>query len=331
MFDIIMDTKILSTGEQDIEEAAGIIMKGGVVVFPTETVYGIGADAFNDSAVKKIYKIKGRPNDNPMIVHIASVNHLMMVADEIPEVAYNLAQKYWPGPLTIVLKKNQMISKTATAKLKTVAIRCPNNKVAQNLIEMSSPIAAPSANISGEPSATREKHVVNELSGKVDAIIKGGDVSVGLESTVLDLTTEPYTLLRPGKVTFEELKEFLGEDKVVLVDEKDSKKPKSPGLKYKHYSPKAKIIICDEGEVEKCIKNNKFDSEIIVIAKKQVMDVEIVRKTFAYQGKEELAKNMFSWFRKVDSMGVKTIIFESVEESGLGMAIMDRVRKAAGK
>lgn len=326
-----METKIYGPGEADIEEAASIIMKGGVVAFPTETVYGLGADAFNEKAVKKVYEIKGRPNDNPMIVHLESVNQLMMVADEIPEVAYNLAEKYWPGPLTIVLKKNPMISKTATAKLKTVAVRVPNNNIARKLIELSSPLAAPSANISGSPSPTREKHVVDELGGKIDAIIKGGDVSVGIESTVLDLTTEPYILLRPGKITFEELQDFLGKGKVIKKEEAKKVAVKSPGLKYKHYSPKAKIHIVKKGELERFIEKSKFTSEVIVIAPKGVLEMEIVRKNFTYQGLDELAKNIFSWFRKVDSMGVKTIIFEEVEEKGLGSAIMDRVNKAAGQ
>jgi L-threonylcarbamoyladenylate synthase len=324
-----MDTLKLSTSQEDIEIAAKIILKGGIVAFPTETVYGLGANCFDEKAVKKIFKAKGRPQDNPMIVHIANMEQLWLVAQDIPNKAYELAEKFWPGPFTMVLEKNPAVAKSVTAGLNTVAVRFSRNNVAQKLIELSQPIAAPSANLSGQPSPTKAKHVIKELDGKIDAVINGENVDIGIESTVLDLTRVPFVLLRPGKVTFEELEKFLGKGNVVKHIEEKGKKvsPKSPGMKYTHYSPKAKVILFEKEPILKFLENYKGE-ELIVIGKKRY-EYEFIRKTFMYDSKEEIAKNIFDWFRTVDRLGVNIVLVEGVDEVGLGLAIMNRLRKAA--
>ena len=326
-----MDTQVLSTSEEDLQIAADIIKKGGIVAFPTETVYGLGADAFNQKALKKIYIAKESPSNIPMIVHIAAQEQLWLVGGDIPNIAYELADEFWPGPLTMIIGKNPAIHKLVNGGLNTVAVRMPKHPVARKLIELSGPIAAPSANISGKPSSTKGKHIIKELSGKVDAIINDGNVDFGIESTIIDLTKCPYILLRPGKVTFEELEKFLGEGNLVKEDSDISKKQAKvcPGADYAQYAPSAKVILAPADKIDGFLKDFQ-NGEIIVVAKK-MYDYEHVRKNFVFTSKEELAKNIFDWFRTVDRFGVKTVIIEKVDEVGLGLAVMHRLKKAANE
>ncbi len=260
-----------------IKLAATVIRNGGLVAFPTETVYGLGANALDDEAVQKIFIAKNRPIDNPVIVHIANIDDLYMLAEKIPEEALKLASRFWPGPLTLLLKKSELVPDITTANLDTVAIRMPNHPIALALIKESEvPIAAPSANLSGRPSPTTAEHVIRDLNGKIDVIIDGGDVTFGVESTVLDLTSEPPYILRPGPVTIEEIKTVIKNVEVHPVAK--AEKPietviaKSPGVKYRHYAPLAEL----------------------------------------------------------DNEHVDIIIAEGIEPTGIGLAIMNRLRKAAG-
>ncbi|NLF36165.1 MAG: threonylcarbamoyl-AMP synthase, partial [Clostridiaceae bacterium] len=236
-------TRLFNTvNEESLKESADIIKSGGIVAFPTETVYGLGADALNPNAIEKIFLAKGRPNDNPLIIHIHNISVLDKYVKEIPSVLTMLSKLYMPGPLTVVLKKKDIIPNNVTAGLDTVAVRIPDNEIALKLIEYSNtPIAAPSANISGRPSPTMYEHVVSDLFGKADAIINGGKTRIGLESTVLDLTTEIPVILRPGGVSYESLKLILTD--VETAYSFDTEKPKSPGMKYKHYAPIADMVI----------------------------------------------------------------------------------------
>lgn len=244
-----MDTKLLKDNIEDISIAAKIINEGGLVAMPTETVYGLAADALNGKAVRKIFQAKGRPMDNPLIVHVSSAQMAidLKLYKEFTEDAKKLADKFWPGPLTIILPKGDCIPDEVSAGLETVAVRCPSHKTARALIEKSGkPLAAPSANISGKPSPTTAEHCINDLMGKVDAILDGGECEVGVESTVVTLATNPPRLLRPGGITLEQLESVLGEvavDDAVLHKLAEGKKASSPGMKYKHYAPKAQVYL----------------------------------------------------------------------------------------
>src|SRR3989339_291604 len=318
-----MKTLILKINEKNpeekkIAEAAKIINNSGLVVFPTETVYGLGASAFDANAIKKIFKAKNRPMDNPLIVHISKKEEVNLLSSKIPKVAWKLIDEFWPGPLTLVLKKNKIVPSEVTAGLDTVAIRMPKNKIALALIEKSGPIAAPSANLSSKPSGTSVKHVIQDFKGKVDCIISSRESEIGLESTVLDLTGKPR-ILRPGAITFEELIKILPNLEIIT----NSNQPKSPGMKYKHYAPDAEVIII-EGERE--VIRNKIKELIwqykIKGDKFYVVDSENPKK---------LARDLFKIFRSCDRMGYKYIIVPAVEEKGIGLAVMNRLRKAASK
>jgi L-threonylcarbamoyladenylate synthase len=326
-----METLKLTTSEEDIQKAAEIILKGGIVAFPSETVYGLGVNAFDEKAVKKLIKIKGGSSKKPMIVHIANMEQLWLVAEDIPNETYELAEEFWPGPIAFVLTRNPTIAKSVTAGLKSVAVQFPKDSVAQKLIELSQPLAAPSANFSGGMPITKAKQVIKEMDGQVDVIINGENVSIGLEATVIDLTQEPFVLLRPGKITFEELERFLGKGKIVKFEEYDEKKAlsKKMSLIKNQYSPKAHVTLFENGGVEDFLKS--YEGEELIVIGKTRYEYECVRKTFMYDSKEEIAKNIFDWFRTVDRLGVKTILVEGVDETGLGLAIMDRLRKAANK
>ena len=242
-----METKKLTTNDIDI--AADIIKKGGLVAIPTETVYGLAANALNGIAISNIFKAKGRPMDNPLIVHISSVDEIYELVSNFPQKAKKLAENFWPGPLTIILKKSDIIPDEVSAGLETVAIRLPANQATRDLIKKAGvPLAAPSANLSGSPSPTTAKHVLDDLDGRIDAVLDAGRCEVGLESTVITLETEVPKLLRPGGITVEELRRVLGDVEIdkAVIDKVDSSKPvASPGMKYKHYSPKTKVVIVD--------------------------------------------------------------------------------------
>lgn len=309
-----MNTRFLNPNEEGIDIASKIIQKNGTVAFPTETVYGLGANALSKKAIKKIFKAKGRPQDNPLIVHIATIDSLFKITKKISPKAKKLIDNFWPGPLTIILKKNKKIPSIVTAGLDSVAVRMPKNKVALNLIKKSKrPIAAPSANTSTKPSPTKAKHVIDDLNNKIDAIIKGQDANVGLESTVIDMTTKTPTILRPGKITKEKIEKIIGK---VNIKTSSGKEAKSPGMKYKHYSPNAKVIIAPKNKFKEIKIKNK-DKKIGIIKK------GISKKRFA--------KKMFSKFRDLDKKGCEIILVEKIKENGLGLAIMNRLKKAASE
>lgn len=345
----IIKTKIVKMDSENIDyniikEAAEIINNGGIVVFPTETVYGIGADALNDEAVDKIFKAKGRPQDNPLIVHIAEFDELYTLAKVVPTSAKILADKFWPGPLTMILYKNNILSDKITANLNTAAIRLPVNKIALALIkESKKPIAAPSANLSGKPSPTDASHVIEDLMGKVDMIIDGGSTDIGLESTVIDMTSEIPMILRPGGVTKEDIISVLGKCEYDPAIIKGSEKliPKSPGQKYRHYSPKAKVILY-KGEIENIAQKINEDYEKFQTEGYKVGIMSTVQTQEHYLGKLTIlcgdrtnyltiSSNLFKNLRDFDHMGVDIILAEAFDDKGLGKAIMNRLGKASSQ
>jgi L-threonylcarbamoyladenylate synthase len=323
-----------------IKQAAKIIRRGGLVAFPTETVYGLGANALSEEAVAKIFKAKQRPANDPIIVHIASKEDIHLVADEIPAKAYELIQRFWPGPLTLVLPKSEKIPKIVTAGLPSVGVRMPKCEVALELIKMAGvPIAAPSANLFGRPSPTRAEHVLKDLEGKVEIIIDGGSTEVGVESTVLDITTN--TILRPGGISRESLEEVLGEVSVFKVTKDSFEALRSPGMMKRHYAPRAKVLFF-VGEKELMITRMKERTSALT---KQGMKVGVMvpdeylrhfDKSLLLKGlgpSEDLttiAKNLFSTMRSLDEEGVDFILTIGLSKEGLGLAIFDRLLKAAG-
>ena len=323
-----METRFFGTTEEDIQQAAEIIKEGGLVAFPTETVYGLGADALNPEAVGKVYAAKGRPSDNPMIVHISSKNDLSHLTFEITDDIRKLMDAFWPGPLTMVVPAAPVVPRVTTGGLDTVAVRMPSDPVAAALITSSeTPIAAPSANLSGRPSPTSARHVIDDLDGRIDAIIQGGDCQVGIESTVVDMTGTVPAVLRPGIITAERLSQALGKtveiDPAMNVKTADFK-PKSPGMKYKHYAPKAEMIIY------------KGDREKVYLA----MCEEKLRRT-GYGQKVEIimyddsepekaAREFFAKLRACDKAGVDVILAAAMREDGVGFAVMNRMFKSAG-
>ncbi len=337
---IIENTK---EDEAKIKEAAELIKNGGTVVFPTETVYGLGADALNAEAVEKIFKAKGRPQDNPLIIHVASKD-IELYAKEIPEVARELIDKFWPGPLTIILKKKDIIPSVTSANLDSIGIRMPDNEIARKLIELSNTtIAAPSANISGRPSPTDFQRCIEDLEGKVDCILGGKESDIGVESTIVDCTVIPPVVLRPGGITLEMLREVdssIEIDKAIMKKPRENLKPKAPGMKYKHYAPNAKVTIIS-GERKKTVEkikemvhyNIEKDKSVCILtveenAKEYKEGTSIVLGSI--ENLSTVAKNLFEALRKCDDLGADLIFAEAYEEKGVGMAIMNRLNKAAG-
>ncbi|WP_297510900.1 L-threonylcarbamoyladenylate synthase [Thermococcus sp.] len=321
--------------ERKIKVAARFILEGKLVAFPTETVYGLGADALNASAVRRIFEAKGRPADNPLIVHIAEFSDLERLAREIPREAKLLAKRFWPGPLTMVLPKAEEVPDVTTGGLDTVAVRMPAHPIALALIRASTPIAAPSANISGKPSPTLAEHVVDDFYGRIEAIIDGGETKVGVESTVIDLTSESPILLRPGGLPLEEIERVIGEVKIhPAVIGKMVDVARSPGMKYRHYSPEAQVIVV-EGERERVRRKiaqlvEEYRSKGYRVG---VMGTEEYGADEFFnlgRSEEEVARNLFKALRELDKRGVDVIIAEGVEERGLGLAVMNRLRKASG-
>ena len=328
-----------------LHKAAEIIKEGGLVAFPTETVYGLGADGLKEEAARKIYEAKGRPSDNPLILHIADVDSLKELASVVPETAYQLAEKFWPGPLTMILNKSEVVPYGTTGGLETVAIRMPNDQVALALIEASATaIAAPSANTSGRPSPTTAKHVMDDLNGKIDMVLDGGQVGIGIESTIVDLTSEVPTILRPGYITKSMLEEVVGEvrlDAAILKENKNKGlKPKAPGMKYKHYAPKGNLTIF-EGNMELVVaKINELASKEVasgvkvgIIATTETKDeykYGIVKTVGSRADELTVAHGLYAVLRDFDDLDVDEIYAESFEEYELGQAIMNRLLKAAG-
>ena len=319
-------------------QAAKIIQDGGLVAFPTETVYGLGANALSEQAAKNIYFAKGRPSDNPLIVHIESKDYLDYVVSEIPNCAKVLIDKFWPGPLTLIFKKKDTVSKQVTAGLDTVALRCPSNKIALDLIRFSKvPIAAPSANTSTKPSPTKAEHVLEDLNTKVDMIIDGGQTEFGLESTIVDVSCGYPVLLRPGSITLEMLREVVSGIKIAdkIIDDAS---PKAPGMKYKHYSPKAKVTIISGNAqsvasfIKKSIKDDVNTKSGIMVTEETLKfysDFSDVISLGSRLNPESIAKNLFDTLRQFDYNNVEKVYAEGFSEEGIFLAIMNRLKKAA--
>ena len=334
-----METKLLTTSEKDINTAGGIIADGGLVAFPTETVYGLGASAFDTGAAKKIYAAKGRPSDNPLIVHIADKLQLSDIAAEITDEAKIVIDKFMPGPITVILKKKPSVPDTVTAGLQTVAIRFPSNETAQRLIKAAGvPIAAPSANLSGKPSPTTAAHVIADMTGRIDAIIDGGACDVGVESTIVDFTGDKPEILRPGGVTYDDLK-AAGLDiiinKNILKSIGANEVPKSPGMKYKHYAPNAEVTVV-EGEkdaVQKKIKEllKSVDGKTAGVLAMYGAEYDDAVILTAGESNREYAKNLFSALREFDNLGVEIVFAEFCEKDGYGLAVKNRLYKAAAQ
>ena len=330
--------------EQAMAQAGEIIKAGGLVAFPTETVYGLGGDALNKEASARIYAAKGRPSDNPLIVHIADMSQLETIAKEIPQAARKLADRFWPGPLTMIFHKKEIVPIETTGGLDTVAVRMPSHKVALAFIRAAGGfIAAPSANTSGRPSPTLAKHVAEDMNGRIDMIIDGGAVDIGLESTIVDMTSEVPMILRPGYISKEMLCEVLGTveyDKAILGALDLKSPPKAPGMKYKHYAPKGDLTIVKGMQhavvayIQKAISEKRQQGETIgVIATQEtysLYDAAVVENIGARQDEEAIARHLYAVLREFDEKGVTCIFSEEFDTPHMGQAIMNRLMKAAG-
>lgn len=330
-----MSTVIKVDKDYDVlNSAAESLREGSLVAFPTETVYGLGANALNESAVKEIFIAKGRPQDNPLIVHVAKKEDIKKLVKEVTPVASKIIENLMPGPITIVLYKNDTVPDVVTAGGKTIAIRIPENEIARALIEKAGvPVAAPSANISGKPSPTKASHVKDDLDGKVSYIVDGGSCRVGLESTVVDLTVTPPVILRPGGVTHEVLAELLGEVHGYEKKENDTSSPKSPGMKYRHYAPKGDMTVFMgeniESEIKRQIKNHP-DKNICVIAAKDT-EYTGAKVLFCGETPEEYSKNLFNLLREADTLGADLIFAEfPFRDKGITTALYNRIYKSCG-
>ncbi len=326
-----MRTEVLSVNDAAIARAAQIIRSGGLVAFPTETVYGLGADALNEDAVRKIFIAKERPFDDPLIVHIAAAQQLLLLARHIPQRAWELVKKFWPGPLTLVLPKTERVPAVTTGGLETVAVRMPGHPIARQLIELSGcPIAAPSANRFGRPSPTTAQHVLEDLDGRIELILDGGPTPIGVESTVLDLTQDPPMILRPGGVTLEVLQEILGEVRLLSSAKSEAAK-RSPGTRWRHYAPRAQLVLAEPAELEQIVRELLKDGKRVgVMISQGRLPCSPDRLSVIHMPSDlsEYARLLFRVLRELDAHGVDVIVVEAVEEHGLGRAIMDRLRKA---
>ena len=379
-----MKTKIF--GKEGISEAAEILKQGGLVAFPTETVYGLGGNGLDKEAAKKIYAAKGRPSDNPLILHVSSIEEVYPLVKALPEKAKKLMEAFWPGPLTLVLPKSDIVPKESTGGLETVALRSPENALTLALIRACGfPIAGPSANLSGRPSPTEAAHVLEDLGGRIEGILEDGAVGIGVESTIVDLSEDSPTLLRPGAITIDDLEEVLGE-KVAIDPTLLGKSmtegfiPKAPGMKYRHYAPKAEMILfkkkeeeendlkagqediaksilsyggeelsdCPEQEVKKSVAKailSYGEKELSVSPEKRIWILCGEDTASLYEGdgrftvkilgrREEplsMTHNLFRLLRQADEEGAELILGECYSEEGVGFALMNRLKKAAGQ
>lgn len=342
-----MDTKIIKIDEDNIEqdkirEITEAFNDGKLVVIPTETVYGLGANGFDEEACMNIFRAKGRPADNPLILHIAELSQVDELVSEIPEAARDCMEVFWPGPLTIIMKRSEKIPDVVTARLDTVAIRMPSHKVARSILkDCMLPIAAPSANLSGRPSPTSFKHCREDLEGKVDIIVDGGTTNVGIESTVIDVTSNPPMILRPGGVTFEDLKTIIPNVAIdnTTIDATDEAIPKSPGQKYRHYAPKADAY-CFAGNLEGVVKevNRRIEEnsgkKIAVLATSETIEdyegADLLINLGSRENMEEIAHSLFDALRRCDEENIDIIYAEGFDFRGIGAGIMNRLLKACG-
>ena len=334
----MINTVLLNANDKkNISVCAEIIRRGGTVAFPTETVYGLGASAYSASAAEKIYAAKGRPSDNPLIVHVCSKEQITDVAASISHDAQKLIDAFMPGPLTLILNKKDCISDGVTAGLKTVAVRYPSHEAARSLIKSAGvPIAAPSANISGKPSPTTARDVMEDMDGRIDAVIDGEKCAVGVESTIVDTTRGGCTILRPGGVTYDMIKEIVPDvklDKNILSSLAENEKPISPGMKYKHYAPDAEVTVVEGGEeavqakIKELIAENKGRKCGVLLMYNAVYDDAVM----IHGGKtnEEYAHNLFSALREFDRLGMELVFAEFCENDGCGLAVRNRLYKSA--
>lgn len=328
-----MKTERLDKTPQGINRAAQLLLSGGIVAIPTETVYGLAADATDEAALHRVFAAKGRPQDNPLIVHIAETDTLKILARDIPESAYRVAERFWPGPLTMVLKRTDATAETVSAGLDTVAIRMPDHPVAQAVIRASCPLAAPSANTSGSPSPTTAEHVLHDLDGKIDGVVMGDDCAVGVESTVVDLSGTPPRLLRPGGVSAENLREILPDlvlDKAILVEPEQGAKVASPGMKYKHYAPKTTSFLVEGTSTQFVDYVNQKKNGAALCFSEEAALLTVPHLCYgSSQDESELAHNLFSALREVDGLGAKEIYIHAPEKSGVGLAVYNRLIRAA--
>lgn len=329
--------------EQALERAGEILRAGGLVAFPTETVYGLGGDAENPEAARRIYAAKGRPSDNPLIVHIADFSQLEAICDRVPETAEKLADAFWPGPLTMIVKKNGRIPTETTGGLDTAAVRFPSHPVARALIRVSGcMIAAPSANTSGRPSPTKAIHVREDLDGKIDMIIDGGEVRIGLESTIVDLTDEVPTILRPGYISRSDLEQVIGEVRMDpgILEEHPGVRPKAPGMRYKHYAPKGDLAVVEGGRqqvvetINRLVREDAARGEhTAVLASDETAALYHAEHVFhmgSRAGEDEIAARLYDVLRQCDEMHMTKMYSENFDTPRIGQAIMNRLLKAAG-
>ena len=335
-----METKLLYPAQENnaIAEAAAILRRGGLVGIPTETVYGLGADGLNEDAVRRIFEAKGRPQDNPLILHVPSAHWLERYCKDVPQAAYDLAARFWPGPLTMILPRRDCVPLRTTGGLETVGVRCPDHPVTLAIIEAAGvPVAAPSGNTSGRPSPTVMQHMVEDMSGKIDAIVDGGACTVGVESTIIDLTVTPPRLLRPGGLALEALEEVLGQvqvDKAVREKLSEGEKPRAPGMKYRHYAPKAAVtVVTGSPQRSAAWILGRVKNGMGVICFDEFASLFrgcTVQKLGAAADKAEQARRVFDALRAFDETDVQQIYAQCPDEGGLGLAIGNRLKKAAG-
>lgn len=326
-----------------VEQAGDFIKKGGLVAFPTETVYGLGGDALNPDSSRKIYAAKGRPSDNPLIVHISKWESLEKIAAKLPPEAKVLADAFWPGPLTMIVEKNELVPKETTGGLNTVAVRMPDHKAALDFIEAAGGfVAAPSANISGRPSPTLAKYVVQDMDGRIEMILDGGEVGIGVESTIVDLTSEVPTILRPGYITQEMLERVLGEVEadITILKNDSGQAPKAPGMKYRHYAPKGDMTLVEGSEsqvveyINQKVQEAKANGQTVgVMCTDETYDAiqaDVKKSVGSRQDEYEIARRLYRILREFDDENVSVIYSESFSAEGFGNAVMNRLLKAAG-
>ncbi|MCW3996851.1 MAG: L-threonylcarbamoyladenylate synthase [Candidatus Bathyarchaeota archaeon] len=344
---LLLDVNPENPDPAKIQAAARIIQAGGLVAFPTETVYGLGADALNAKAVQALFEAKKRPLDNPPIVHVADPKDVSPLIKEMPKKAKVLMEQFWPGPLTLIFKRSNIVPSVTVAGLDTIAIRMPKHKVALALIRQTQrPIAAPSANLAGKPSPTTAQHVYEDLDGRIDAILDGGPTTIGVESSVIDLSVEPPMLLRPGGTPFEALKEVLCNLRLHPFVQAEQELPldkiRSPGMKHKHYAPKAQVVLV-EGSMPAVIEKIRFlaqsrrqkGEKVGILATDETQhaykaQADVVRSLGSRFNLATVAQSLFRLLREVDAQNVDVIIAEGVPSEGLGLAVMNRLRKASG-
>ena len=327
----------------DLKRAGEIIKSGGLVAFPTETVYGLGGDGLHEESSRKIYEAKGRPSDNPLIVHVADMEHLEKIVKKVPKAAYKLAEAFWPGPMTMILEKNDLVPYGTTGGLDTVAIRMPSDPIALELIRQGGGyIAAPSANTSGRPSPTTAQHVYEDLQGKIPMILDGGAVTIGLESTIVDLTEEIPTILRPGFISLDMVQAVLGEAQIDrgLIANDSNIHPKAPGMKYRHYAPKAKLTIVEGSLKEEVFairqlayEKSRQGVQVGIIGTNETVEFYthgLVKNIGSRENEKTIARNLYRILREFDEEDVSEIYSESFAIQGIGNAIMNRLEKAAG-